>query len=177
MRLLGVVLLLLSFAPAKTQAQGWTAAEFRGLKLGSAKLADVERVLGKADSTDSRSGGEVLVYKKKGDNGGDLEVEIRKGVLHRVSENLPVAMPRGVAFRQYGKDYVERRYSTAKCSSLSADDQLYRDRKGDVELLEYPQKGLLLWPDKFGYDIAGVVYRADPFAAKRPRCGARSRKP
>jgi hypothetical protein len=176
MRLVGLVLLLVSFAPSNAQAPAWTAADFRGLKLGSAKLEDVERVLGKPDSQTSSRGPQVLGYKKKGDNGGDLEAEIRKGVLYRVSENLPVAMPRGVAFRQYGKDYVERRYSSAKCPSLPADDLLYRDRKGDVELLEYPQKGLLLWPDKFGYDIAGVVYRAEPLAAKKPGCGARSRK-
>jgi hypothetical protein len=168
MRLLLVVLMLARISTA--QGSGWTAAEFRGLKLGTAKMEDIQRVLGGPDTKSYKNGSDILVYGKKGDNDGNLELELRDGVLFRVTEDLPVAMPRAVAFRKYGKDYVERRYAAANCTARSGDDLLYRSSKGVVELLEYPKKGILLWPDQFGYDIASVIYRARPLATRKPHC-------
>jgi hypothetical protein len=152
-------------------AQSWTPADFRGLKLGSAKLEDVKKVLGTPESKSFKNGSDILSYPGKGDNQGNLELEFRDGVLVKMTENLPVAMPRAVAFRKYGKDYVERRYSAVKmCVGRSGDDLLYRDSRGQLELIEYPQKGMLLWMDQFGYDVASIVYRTKPLATKKPIC-------
>jgi hypothetical protein len=167
MKLFLVILMLANLATAQGN---WTPAEFRGLKLGTAKMEDIERILGGPDTKSFRNGSDILVYGKKGDNEGNLELELRDGFLIKVTEDLPVAMPRMVAFRKYGKDYVERRYSSGKCVGRSADDLLYRSSKGLVELLEYPKKGMLLWPDQFGYDIASVIYRARPLATRKPPC-------
>jgi hypothetical protein len=133
-------------------------------------MEDIERVIGRPDTKSFKNGSDILVYGKQGDNDGDLELELRDGVLFKVTEDLPVAMPRAVAFRKYGKDYVERRYAAAKCTARSGDDLLFRSSKGVVELLEYPKKGMLLWPDQFGYDIASVIYRARPLATRMPPC-------
>jgi len=162
------ILLIAPFAAAQTEK--WVPADFRGLKLGSAKLEDIQRVLGTPDTKSFKNGSDILVYNKKGDHEGTLEMELREGILFKITENLPVALPRTVAFRKYGKDYVERRYAAAKCTSRSGDDLLYRSAKGQIELLEYPQRGFLLWPDQLGYDIASVVYRATPLATRKPAC-------
>ena len=167
MKLFLLVLMLTHIAIAQGN---WTPAEFHGLKLGTAKMEDIERVIGRPDTKSFKNGSDILVYGKQGDNDGDLELELRDGVLFKVTEDLPVAMPRAVAFRKYGKDYVERRYAAAKCTARSGDDLLFRSSKGVVELLEYPQKGMLLWPDQFGYDIASVIYRARPLATRMPPC-------
>jgi len=167
MKLFLLVLMLTHIASAQGN---WTPAEFHGLKLGTAKMEDIERVIGRPDTKSFKNGSDILVYGKQGDNDGDLELELRDGVLFKVTEDLPVAMPRAVAFRKYGKDYVERRYAAAKCTARSGDDLLFRSSKGVVELLEYPKKGMLLWPDQFGYDIASVIYRARPLATRMPPC-------
>jgi hypothetical protein len=167
MKLFILVLMLTHIAIAQGN---WTPAEFHGLKLGTAKMEDIERVIGRPDTKSFKNGSDILVYGKQGDNDGDLELELRDGVLFKVTEDLPVAMPRAVAFRKYGKDYVERRYAAAKCTARSGDDLLFRSSKGVVELLEYPKKGMLLWPDQFGYDIASVIYRARPLATRMPPC-------
>jgi hypothetical protein len=174
MRLLFVFVLLAHVATAQGN---WTPAEFRGLKLGTAKMEDIEGVLGRPDTKSFRNGSDILVYGRKGDNDGNLEFELREGVLFKVTEDLPVAMPRTVAFRKFGKDYTERRYDSARCVGRSGDDLLYRSSKGTVELLEYPKKGLLLWPDQFGYDIASVIYRARPLATRKPRCTKLTQQP
>lgn len=173
MRTLFAVLVLAQLATAQAN---WTPAEFRGLKLGTAKIEDIQRVLGGPDTKNFKNGSDILVYGKKGDNEGNLQLELRDGVLFKVTEDLPVAMPRAVAFRKYGKDYVERRYASANCTARSGDDLLYRSSRGLVELLEYPKKGMLLWPDQFGYDIASVIYRARPLATRKPPCTLLRRK-
>jgi hypothetical protein len=48
---------------------------------------------------------------------------------------------------------------------------VYRDAKGGIELLEYPQKGLILWPNQYGFDIAAAVYRAKALPGNKLVCG------
>lgn len=160
-----VLLLLVSSASAQ-----WTSGRFGELVTGKSKTADVLRVLGPGEPKT----GKMLItytYPGKGDFGGELTVEVSKatGVVQTITSRPEQNITRTEAYRKFGKDYNEVRYSAAKCGE-GTNPPVYRDKNGAVELIEYPKQGVILWPNTYGFDIAAIVYRAKPLPTTKPNC-------
>jgi len=172
MRIAATVLLLAAslFAQPST-APRWTPASFRGLTVGSAHRAEAIRILGAPDADTRTRSGEELIYKTRGDHRGDLAVHLdRSGVVWEIKESFPVAIPRSRIYKELGQDALTAHFSQARCSG----DALYRDSAGATELTFYPARGIVLWPDQFGYDFAAILYVSRPPGANRaPACAGR----
>jgi hypothetical protein len=148
----------------------WTPANFRGLPLGRARRDDAVRLLGAPDADSRTRNGEELLYKTKGGHNGDLAVRLdRSGIVTEIQESFPIAIPRTKLYQEFGKDALTAHYSRAKCAA----DALYRDPRGAIELTLYPARGIVLWPDQYGYDFAAVLYVArPPGLAQKPACAS-----
>jgi hypothetical protein len=172
--------LVLLFVTSTTAAQTWKASDFHGVKPGKSTKADVTKAFG--DPAEVRKPSlaafandaccEELLYHGKGDNGGELSIAIRKnGAVVYILDQFKSAMPRSTAYRKYGKDWHDHAYSSAKCAERAGIAPLYRDPAGPIELVEYPDKGMLFWPSNNGYDFFGSVYTASaPGLLKPPPC-------
>jgi hypothetical protein len=149
----------------------WTPASFRGLALGSAHRAEAIRLLGPPDADSPTRSGEELIYKGRGDHKGDLALRLdRSGVVFEIKESFPVAIPRSRIYKELGQNALTAHFSLARC----ADNSLYRDPAGAIELTLYPARGIVLWPDQFGYDFAAMLYEArQPGTSHAPACVAR----
>lgn len=168
--LLPAVLVLGGCASAQ-QAVTWKAGQFRELLTGKATRKDVVRVLG--DVKPAKSGKlETYSYADKGEFGGKVmvDVNVATGVVEAVTEQFSPNLTRTQAYKKYGKDYNEVRYSISTCPQEGSTPMAYRDAKGGIELLEYPKKGLILWPNQYGFDIAAAVFRAKALPGKKPLC-------
>jgi hypothetical protein len=170
LRLLAVILLLA--AGLLSQPLRWSPAHFRGLVVGSSHVNDVKRRLGPPDWTFYTPAITTMHYKGRGDHKGDLTVSVdnRSEVIREIQESFPVAIPRTEIYKELGRDALTAHYSRAKC----AGGALYRDPAGALELTLYPERGIVLWPDQFGYDFAAIHYLArQPGTARTPACSTR----
>ena len=175
MRIAAAVLLLGVALPTLLRADplGWNPAVFRGIAVGRAHRFDAVRLLGPPDSDRRSRSGEQLLYKGRGDHKGDLTVRLdRSGVIVEIQESFPVAIPRTRIYKELGADARTAHFSQARCATHVANDAavdaLYRDPRGGLELTLYPERGIVLWPDQFGYDFAAILYLARPPGASRP---------
>lgn len=167
---------LLLLCPAWAQATPkWHAGVYHNIVTGQSTRQDVVAALGEPDSIASDQRSEVLTYKRKGEFDGDVKVRIRKATnrVHSVLVMFAPALPRMVAYRQFGREYQETRYSVLPCSNDTGMPNVYRDRKGNVELIEMPDKGLILWPDQVGYDFAVALFLPEPLPKVKGRCPAK----
>jgi hypothetical protein len=167
---IAVTILLLTAALFASPLR-WTPASFRGLTLGSAHRSDAVRLLGPPDADSRTRDGEELIYKARGDHKGELAVRLdRSGVVMEIKESFPVAIPRSHVYKELGQEALTAHFSQAPC----AGGALYRDSAGAIELTLYPARGIVLWPDQFGYDFAAILYVAHPPGASRaPACVSR----
>lgn len=166
-----LVLVLALLAGAGFYQQRWKPAQYGELVAGKSTRKDVLRVLGNA--TPKKSGSlESYSYPGKGDFGGEVIVEVSgaTGIVESVIVQFSPNITRTQARKKYGDNYREVRYSISDCPHDSILPLAYRDTKGGVELLEYPQNGLLLWPNQYGLDIAAAVYRAKELPKVKPKC-------
>ena len=181
-------LLLLVIVSATLSAQTpWHATAFHGITAGKSNKAAVTKAFG--DPSEVRKPSlaafaneaccEELLYHGKGDNGGDLSIAIRKnGAVVYILDQFKSAMPRSTAYRKYGKDWHDHAYSSAKCAERAGIAPLYRDLSGPIELVEYPDKGMLFWPSNNGYDFFGSVFTASaPGLLKPPACVKATARP
>jgi hypothetical protein len=170
---LAVVILAIA-GPAFTQklAKNWKAGQFGELVAGKATRKDVMRVLGESKPTKSGKL-ETFTYPGKGDFGGKVLVDVNSatGIIESVTVQFSPNITRTQAYKKYGKDYYEVRYAISACPQEGSTPMVYRDAKGGIELLEYPQKGLILWPNQYGFDIAAAVFRAKALPGTKPACG------
>ncbi len=182
-----VVLLFASTLAAQTKSAsaGWKTPTFHGITPGKSRKADVIKAFGQPNETRKPSLSafagdsccEELVYKGKGDTAGDLMIAVRRaGPVVYIVDSFQRAMTRTTAHKTFGPDWHDRTYSTAKCAASGGGTPLYRDRDGNLELAEYPSKGLLLWPSDDALDYFGVVYLAkEPGLPKPPACVAKQK--
>jgi hypothetical protein len=173
-------LLLALIFTTSLSAQTWHASEFHGITAGKSNKAAVLKAFG--DPAEVRKPSlaafandtccEELLYHGRGDNGGELSIAIRKnGAVVYILDQFKSAMPRSTAYRKYGKDWHDHAYSSAKCAERAGIAPLYRDPAGPIELVEYPNKGMLFWPSNNGYDFFGSVFTASaPGLLKPPAC-------
>jgi hypothetical protein len=169
----GLLGVLLFCGGALAQNSGtWKAGQFKELLTGKANRKDIVRVLGDAKPTKSGKL-ETYSYSDKGEFGGKVLVDVNAatGVVEAVTEQFSPNLTRTQAYKKYGKDYNEVRYSVSECPQEGSTPMVYRDAKGGIELLEYPKKGLILWPNQYGFDIAAAVFRAKALPGKKPLCG------
>jgi hypothetical protein len=165
------VLITVLFAIAgQAQSRAWTPGRFGELVTGKSKVKDVLRVLGPAEPKQGRRLN-TYVYPGKGDFGGDLVVEVSRatGIVETITSKLIQNITRTEAYRKFGKNYYEVTYEVAKCGE-GTNPSVFRQVNGPVELVEYPQSGVVLWPNAYGYDIAAVVYLAKPLPMRKPNC-------
>jgi hypothetical protein len=162
--------ILLLTASLWAAAPPWTPANFRGLPLGRARRNDAVRTLGAPDADSRTRNGEELLYKTRGGHKGDLTVRLdRSGIVTEIQELFPIAIPRTKIYQEFGQNALTAHYSRAKCAA----DALYRDPRGAIELTLYPARGILFWPDQYGYDFAAIFYVArPPGLAQMPACAA-----
>jgi len=145
----------------------WTPASYRGLTLGRAHRADVARVLGPPSSVTRTARGEELKYSAHGEHNGDLTIRLdRSGAVVEIEEELSPNLPRTTLYREFGKNPVTANFSQAACAEYA----LYRDPRGQIELTMYPERGIVLWPNRQGYDFAAIYYMAHAPGVPRPAC-------
>jgi hypothetical protein len=164
--------IFIASALAQQPAKSWKAGQFGELVPGKSTRKDVIRVLG--ESKPEKNGKlETYTYPGKGDFGGKVLVDTNSatGIVESVTVQFSPNITRTQAYKKYGKDYYEVRYAISTCPQEGSTPMVYRDPKGGIELLEYPQKGLILWPNQYGFDIAATVYRAKALPEKRLVCG------
>lgn len=162
---------LVAVAGSAQQPALWKPGQFKELLTGKAKRKDVTRLLG--ETKRAKSGKlETYTYPDKGELGGKLlvDVDAASGIVESIIEQFSPNLTRTQAYKKFGKDYREVHYSVSTCPQVGSTPMVYRDPKGGMELLEYPQKGIILWPNQYGFDIAAVVYRAHPLPMKKPIC-------
>ena len=162
----------------------WKPASFRGLTLGHARREDAVRTLGSPDADRRTRNGEELVYKARGAHRGDLTVRLdRSGTVSEIQESFSVAIPRTKIYQEFGEDALTAHFSVAKCAEDRLGDPiggaiydaLYRDPRGPIELTLYPSRGIVLWPDQYGYDFAAIHYLArPPGLARKPACATKA---
>lgn len=164
-------LLASSMAVAQVRGATWKPGEFSGLVAGKSSRKDVIRVLGANDPKKEKRL-ETYSYRGKGDFSSTLIIQVNRatGVVETITEQFSPNITRTQAHKKYGNDYREVQYSMLDCPHEGVNPLAYRDPKGPVELIEYPQKGLILWPNREGFDIAAAVYLAKPLPRKRPVC-------
>jgi hypothetical protein len=169
MRLAAAILLLTACLYGATPP--WSAAKYRGLETGRAHREDVARMLGAPDAANHDRSGDELVYRGRGEHKGDVTVRVNPaGVVTEIQEAFPISIPRTQIYKELGKDAMTAHFSTAKC----AGDALYRDARGAIELTLYPERGIALWPDQYGYDFAAILYLAKtPGLARVPACATK----
>ena len=170
--LLVMAMLLASVGVAGQQRKAWKAGEFKGLVAGKATRKDVVRVMGATAPTRTPHL-EVFNYPGKGDFGSNVTVEVSRatGLVETITERFAPNITRTQAHKKYGENYDEVQYSVAECPHESVNAMAYRDSKGPIGLIEYPQQGLVLWPNQEGFDIAAALYLAKPLPGKKPICG------
>jgi hypothetical protein len=114
---------------------------------------------------------EIYSFPGKGEFGGDVFVEVSRtsGKVEQITIKFSPNLTRTTTYKHFGNNYNEVHYSTAKCGD-GVNPPVYRDSKGWLELLEIPSKGLILWPNEVGFDIAAVVFRAKPLPKSKPPC-------
>jgi hypothetical protein len=173
MRIAATLVLLAAslFAAPPPSKLRWTPASFRGLAVGRAHRAEAIRLLGPPDAVTRTRSGQALIYKGRGSHKGDLAVRLdRTGLVFEIQESFPVAIPRTQIYKELGADALTAHFSQAKCAA----DALYRDPGGAIELTLYPARGIVLWPDQFGYDFAAILYLArQPGTSRAPACASR----
>jgi hypothetical protein len=169
--LLGVMLISVGLGAQQTK-KPWKAGQFGELVTGKSTRKDVIRVLGESKPTKSGKL-ETYTYPDKGDFGGKVLVDVNSatGVVEAVTVQFSPNITRTQAYKKYGKNYNEVRYSVSTCPQEGSTPMVYRDAKGGIELLEYPEKGLVLWPNQYGFDIAAAAFRARALPEKKPVCG------
>lgn len=167
-----VVLLLVSTGFSAQKRSAWKAGEFRGLVAGKSNRKDVVRVLG-ASTPKNTAHLEVYSYSGKGDFGANIIVEVSRatGLVVAITERFSPNITRTQARKKYGESYNEVQYSVAECPHEGVNALAYRDPSGPIGLIEYPQQGLVLWPNEEGFDIAAALYLAKPLPKKKPACG------
>ena len=175
-----ISLFILMFSLSLSAQTVWRPGTYHDITPGKSRKAAVLKALGRPSETRKPSLTafaaetccEELVYKGKAENGGDLSIALQKGgpVVY-VIDQFKTAMPHSTAYKKYGKDWHSHTYSTAKCAGRAGIAPLYRDPRGPLELVEYPDKGTLFWPSDDAYDFFGAVYLAHaPGALKPPAC-------
>lgn len=169
-----MAMLLASVGVAAQQRKAWKAGEFRGLVAGKATRKDVVRVLG-ASTPKTTPHLDIYSYPGKGDFGSNVTVEVNRatGRVETITERFAPNITRTQARKKYGENYNEVQSSVAECPHESVNAMAYRDSNGPIGLIEYPQLGLVLWPNQEGFDIAAALYLAKPLPAKKPVCGKR----
>jgi hypothetical protein len=128
-------------------------------------------MLSTPDAVTRNPNGEELTYKGRGDHRGELSLRLdRAGVIIEIQEAFPVSIPRTQIYKELGQEALTAHFSKAKC----AGDVLYRNPRGAIELTLYPGRGIVLWPDQYGYDFAAILYLARPPGLTRvPACAAK----
>jgi hypothetical protein len=154
------------------QSTAWRPGQFGELTAGKSTRKDVVRLLG-AGQPKRGARLETYAYPHRGDFSGDLFVEVNRlsGIVETITVQFPTNLTRTQAYKKYGRDYNEVNYSIGDCSHEGLNPPAYRDPKGPVELIEYPSKGLVLWPNREGFDFAAALYLAKPLPKSRPNCG------
>ncbi len=168
---LSVVVLLVSTGLAAQQRNAWTPGEWQGIVAGKSTRKDVVRVLG-ANTAKATPHLETYSYPGKGDFGASVIVEVNRGtgVVKTITERFSPNITRTQARKKFGERYNEVQYSIADCPHEGINALLYRDPKGPIGLIEYPQQGLVLWPNGQGFDIAAALYLAKPLPVNKPIC-------
>lgn len=165
------VLLLAGMELSAQQRRAWKPGEFQGLVAGKSTRKDVTRVLGV--TTPKRSAHlEIYSYPGKGDFGASVTVEVNRatGVVETITERFSPNITRTQARKKFGESYNEGQYSIADCPHEGVNSPVYRDSNGPIGLIEYPQQGLVLWPNEEGFDIAAALYLAKPLPGRKPVC-------
>lgn len=166
-----VGVLVASCGLAAQQRGTWRSGDFRGLTAGKSTRKDIVRVLG-AGTPKTTTHLEIYSFGGKGDFGANIIVEVNRttGVVETITERFAPNITRTQARKRYGEHYDEVQYSVAECPHEGVNATAYRDPKGPIGLIEYPQQGLVLWPNEEGFDIAAALYLAKPLPAKKPVC-------
>ncbi len=156
---------------AAQQRGTWKPGDFRGLTAGKSTRKDVVRVLG-AGTPKTTAHLEIYSFAGKGDFGANVFVEVNRatGVVETITERFAPNITRTQARKKYGERYDEVQYSVVECAHEGVNAMAYRDPKGPIGLIEYPQQGLVLWPNEEGFDIAAALYLAKPLPGKKPVC-------
>jgi hypothetical protein len=163
----------LSNSPSK---ETWRPGIYRGLVVGKSTQADMLRILGKPSwsgyepDVEIKKGHMSYSYSNQGEFSGEAVVYVTWGTIRGITLEPKESIPRSVAIKRFGTDFIIRRYSADDCLNKGGSSPIYQDPKGAIKILEYPARGLVLNVDQYGYDIGSVSYTDGPPGSPDSRC-------
>jgi hypothetical protein len=171
---LAVAILVIGSAPLttaqKARSRVWTPAVYHGLVVGKSTRGQVLKVLGKPTSTGNVADTYTpyLGYEVSDPVPGTLMVVIPDRIVTEIYLYPKQRLTRQEAIDKFGLDYQIVRYSADDCLDEGGTVPMYENPEGDVEQIEYRQRGLAL--SVHGAEVDTIMFVAKPFGPTHSRC-------
>jgi hypothetical protein len=158
---------------------GWSAATYRGLKMGKSTYADMVRVLGEPlrESGAEKVKSHLLksyFYKANGAIPGDLIVAVKQeagreasGTIYSI-ELRPANLSKEELGKRFG-DYMIVSYDADYCLGGGGSAPLYESVKGSTSFLEYRSAGMAVALDYRG-KVESILYVSEPIGSTASKC-------
>ena len=154
----------------------WQVASFRGLKMGSARLTDLTRMLGEPRETSQsrdNDGKEWGSYHFRISNPFVATLVAYVNLRSELIQNLelrPDSLSRAAVVELYGDEFVVTRYSFDLCLGDFDSAPLYEDSTGTIEVTEYRAKGIAVSFYEGSDNVHYVSYVSEPVGSLTSRC-------
>ncbi len=172
---IATVLILISTCLLDSRAQSerslvWRPAVYRGLVVGKSSAEEVRKTLGRPEKAVPGAGSRppLKYYTVKEPLPGSLAVLITAGRLKLLMLNLKEPISQKEAIRIFGSDFRIGRYSLDTCLDSGGEAPSYEDPDGDIQVLEYRNRGIAL--DLYEGQVDTISYLDGPFGSAHPRC-------
>ena len=158
----------------------WRAAAYRGLTIGKSTRKDMLRIFGTpqwsgppGDQMKDEPKAEIWYeYEDRGEFPGKLTVIVdgRSGVILGIA-SYPKTMPKQVAIKHFGNDYLLTRYDFDFCLSRNGGESapLYESPEGSIISIEYRGRGVAIAVHEDD-TVAHISYVKEPIGAKSSKC-------
>ena len=176
MKLLLILGLILSQAPARQPGRLWHRATFRGIAVGKSKRVDMLRLIGqpKWSRTTPGEGDEHGTtwnnYERVGEFPGPTNVatDSATGIVTRI-DFYPQKLSKEQAIKHFGPGYEITRYAFDPCPGHEDEESIYESPNGPLVSVEYRARGIAI---AVGYKemVTKISYVSGPIGSTKPRC-------
>lgn len=164
---------------SESKARTWRPANYRGLIIGTSKLADMLQVFG-APSLSGPPGDQPKnapnpeMWYEYDDGVGEFPgkltvvVDVRSSIILRI-DNSPKDLSRDEAIKHFGMDYLVTKYSFDLCLGNEESAPIYENPDGELEFVEYRERGIAINPNSLG-KVNQIRYVSKPFGSPASKC-------
>ncbi len=165
-----LILQAYALTPAWSADKAFQLADFAGLRLGKATIADVRKKLGppKTEFRDD-AGTTWLYYVDVGPVPGKVEfiADSATGRIETV-EVSPAKLPLKGAQKLFGPKFKVIRYSFDNCLQKGDAAPVYEAADGPLEYVVYEDLGIALY--SYGTSVESIQYLSKPLGTKVSQC-------